>query len=705
MASAPSIVLRRLQTPLSGLLVRIEDQLERERDQLPLWLPVALGLGIAMWFTLAEAADWAGFMLAALALSLWGFALGWSKRLGRSLALGGILAVAGCGLIWGKSAMVTHDVLARPTIAAITGTITAIEQQPARERTRVMLAVDMPSLPRLMRITLRENDTPAGLSPGAVIAMKARIVPPPPAMLPGGYDFTRAAWFKQIGAVGQSLGKATITKPGPETSSLRKRLSEHVHRQLSGSAGGIAAAFASGDRGGIAPEDEEAMRASGLTHLLSISGLHVTAMVGATIFLSLRLLALSPRLALGWPLVPIAAGIGALAGVGYTLLTGAEVPTIRSCIAALLVLIGISLGREAITLRLVATGALIILILWPESLIGASFQLSFAAITAIVAFHEGGWSKRLLHAREEGWLRSTGRFVLGLMLTGIVVEVALMPIALFHFHKSGLYGALANLIAIPLTTFVIMPLEALALLFDSVGAGAPFWIATGWGLELLLMLARSVAAWPGAIATLPTMPVPAFSLVLSGGLWLLLWKTGWRWAGTLPLAAGLIWSALIPPPDALISGDGRHLGLRGGRGDFALLREKTGDYALSQLSERAGEVEEPLLLDDLPGAQCTADMCVVRLTREGRVWQVGATRSRHFIDWDTMMQLCRNLDIVVSDRKLPNGCTPRWLKLDPPALKATGGLAISLGNPVRIETVVKPGDEHPWVTPQSSSVK
>src|SRR3546814_19578795 len=131
------------------------------------------------------------------------------------------------------------------------------------------------------------------------------------------------------------------------------------------------------------------MRRSGLAHRLSISGLHVTAVVGFAMLLTMRLLALSPRLALAGIVLPLAAAAGALAGGGYTLLAGAEVPTLRSFIAALLVLIAFLMGREALTLRLVAAGALIVLLWRPESLAGPSFQLSFVAVTAIIPLQAG----------------------------------------------------------------------------------------------------------------------------------------------------------------------------------------------------------------------------------------------------------------------------------------------------------------------------
>jgi competence protein ComEC len=173
----------------------------------------------------------------------------------------------------------------------------------------------------------------------------------------------------------------------------------------------------------------------------------------------------------------------------------------------MLVLVGVAMGRDAITLRLVATGALVVLVFSPETLVGPSFQLSFAAVTAIIALHEHPRAKKLLSRRDEVWARKIGRFAQGLLLTGLVVEIALMPIALFHFNKAGLYGALASIVAIPLTTFVIIPLEALGLFLDIFGLGAPIWWLVGKALGSLLDLAHGVSSTPGAVALLPAMPM------------------------------------------------------------------------------------------------------------------------------------------------------------------------------------------------------
>jgi len=111
--------------------------------------------------------------------------------------------------------------------------------------------------------------------------------------------------------------------------------------------GAIGAALGTGDQGHISPADAQAMRDSGLAHLLSISGLHLTAVVGFIFIAVSRLLSLSSWLALRISIPIVAAATAALAALAYTLLTGAEVPTVRSFIAAALILIALALGRGA----------------------------------------------------------------------------------------------------------------------------------------------------------------------------------------------------------------------------------------------------------------------------------------------------------------------------------------------------------------------
>lgn len=708
---APSIAPAALQTSRwpggARTLAAIERVLEAERDQLGLWLPVALAAGIALWLILPGRVAWLAAITAFAGLALAGGAIGTTRRIGRAVLAFALAALVGMIIIWSRADWVASPRIDRPMVAMVTGRIETVERLPARELVRLTIATDREAadagpLPPRVRLNVDQSYVPEMVPGGAHIAVRARLLPPAPAAVPGAYDFARAAWFQGIGATGKALDRPAIDASGSGggfrtwLADRRARLSAHIEASVTGqSAGGIAAALATGDQGAIAEEDAEAMRQSGLAHLLSVSGLHVSAVVGGVLLLTLRLLALSPRLALHAPLLLIAAGAGALAGIGYTLLSGSQVPTIRSCVAALLVLAGIAMGREAITLRLVAAGAVIVLLLWPEALAGPSFQLSFAAVTALVAFLEHPKVAAFAARRDEGLLTGWGRSLAILLLSGVVIEAALAPIALFHFHKSGLYGAAANIVAIPLTTFIIMPLEALALLFDTAGLGAPFWWLASRAIGALLWIARTVGSAPGAVAMLPTIAWGAFALMIAGGLWIALWRTPVRRWGLLPFAIGAVWALASPAPDLLVTGDGRHVAVVLGDGRVALLRDRAGNYVRDMLSEAAGVDGEPLPIDALQAARCSADLCEAKLRRGGRDWHILATRSPYLIDIRRMSRACARADIVISERRLPRSCNPRWAKIDRPLLARTGGLSIDLDRG-RITTVASGVGQHPW---------
>ena len=612
--------------------------------------------------------------------------------------MGGLALAAGCALIWWRSEWVASPRLERPLVTTFEARVEKVESRAAKGDLRLTLAPAGDALPPRVRVSFPEAGAPHGLGKDAVVRVRSRLQPPPPMALPGSHDFARDAWFAGIGGVGRAIGPVEVVRPSDSggLDALRDRLGRHIREQLPGRGGGIATALATGDQAAVGEEDAEAMRRSGLAHLLSVSGLHIAAAVGAAMLLSLKLLALSERLALRFNLVLVSAGFGAVAGIAYTLLTGMQVPTVRSCIAALLVLGGIALGRDAISLRLVAVGALAVLIVMPEAMAGASFQMSFAAVTAIIALHHWRPVKSWLAPREEGWLFRFLRGLLGLLMTGLVVEIALIPFALYHFHKAGLYGVFANLIAIPLTTFVIMPLEALALILDAAGLGAPLWAATGVAIGLILDLAHWIASAEGAVAMLPSMPRWAFALMVLGGLWVCLWTGRVRAWGAVPFIAGAAGAALSPVPSLLVTGDGQHLALVRDDGVPVMLRSRSGDFVRDLMSEAAAHDGDPANLDEQRFARCSRDACVADIAKGDRAWRLLAIRSRNRIDWVTLTRACADADIVVADRWLPKGCTPRWLKLDRKGLEQTGGVVIYLDENPRLETVAERIALHPW---------
>ena len=714
--SPPWRVAAGLSSLSRTLATRAEAFLEARPFERGQWLAVAFAGGIAAWFVLPGPWHWGALLLAcggsALALLVLLGEDGEHPQLRRAGLAVLLLAAAGLLTVWTKSTLVGAEPLARPTVTTLTARIVSREERGAEDRVRLVLlarGVAGPETGQERALRVRVNlptraDRPE-FTEGATIRLKARLMPPAPPMLPGAYDFARAAWFQGLAATGSVLGQPELIPEPPGApargSMLRaaqRDLAAHVRSQLDGSPGAIAAAFASGDRGAIAPADDEAMRDSGLTHLLSVSGLHVSAVVGAAYLLTVRLLALWPWLALRVRLPLAAAAAAALAGVGYTLLTGAEVPTIRSCIGAVLVLAALALGRDPLSMRMVAVAAFVVLLFWPEALVGPSFQMSFAAVISIVALSGSAPAKRLLAPREESWAARLGRLLVMLLVTGIVIELALMPIGLFHFHRAGVYGALANVIAIPLTTFISMPLIALALLLDAVGAGAPAWWAAGKSLELLLALAHFTADQPGAVKTLPAMGTMTFALFVGGGLWLALWSGRVRLLGLVPVALGTLLVLTLRPPDVLVSGDGRHVAIPAPDGTLLVLRESRSPYASDNLREIAGIDGAVVPFERWDGARCSADFCTVTLRRQGRDTVLLIGRSRERIDERELAAACELADVVVSERWLPRSCRPRGIKADRALLTLTGGLALDLASG-QARTVAQSQGQHGWWRP------
>ncbi|MEZ5708844.1 MAG: ComEC/Rec2 family competence protein [Blastomonas sp.] len=675
--------------------------------QLPVWIPVGYACGIALWFRLQGFWTVIAAISACLALALAAMAAAQrgegSSLLRRCLVVAPLLVALGIATIAAHAAFGPAGTLERPRYGTVNARIVEREELPARDIVRfVMELPEDDLLPRRVRVNLDMADDVPALRADALIQARVRLMPPAQSALPGAYSFAQRAWFDGIGASGTMLDAPRVLRESRSQNAfadLRARLSAHIRAQLDGSAGAIAATLATGDRGAIPDDDAEAMRRSGLAHLLSISGLHVSAVIAAAWLLTMKVLALSPGLAMRFRLPFAAAAMAALAGLGYTLLAGAEVPTIRACVAALLVLLALVLGRDPISLRLVATGAMIVLVIWPEALAGPSFQLSFAAVTAIIALHDHPRMRAWASPEERGWLRRAGRFLFSLFLTGLLIEFTLMPIALYHFHKAGLYGALANLIAIPLTTLVIMPLEAVALVLDIAGLGAPFWWLAGVALDWLLALARFTASAPGSVTYMPDMGRTIFALFVFGGLWLFLWRSRARYWGLLPILIATAGVAALKSPDLLVTSDGRHVAIRAGNDNLVLLREGQPDgYARQMLLETAGFSGEPQLIDAWRGARCNPEFCSVLISAPDRTYRILLSRNREYVPQRALHAACRRSDIVISDRWLPGACRPKWLRIDRAFLARHGGLAIYLDQR-RVDTVADEDAGKPWFPP------
>ena len=207
-----------------------------------------------------------------------------------------------------------------------------------------------------MRVTLSAAN--AHVESGEEVSLKASLRPPPEPISPNGFDFGRKAWFSRLGATGYAIGKIEPLEGTGEPpwdlrgwaaiDHLRALVTSRIRASLPGERGEIAAALITGERAGISEEDNQAMRDSGLFHMLSISGLHMVIMAGTVFWLIRAGLALIPSIALRYPIRKWAAAAALAAALFYLLLSGAAVPTVRSWIMMSIVLIAVLLDRPAV---------------------------------------------------------------------------------------------------------------------------------------------------------------------------------------------------------------------------------------------------------------------------------------------------------------------------------------------------------------------
>jgi competence protein ComEC len=416
-------------------------------------------------------------------------------------------------------------------------------------------SVDIPAerMPPRLRVTLTER---YGLPPlGTRIAFNARLMPVGGPVVPGGYDAHRAAFFDSIGGSGFVLGRWTEEAGPPPTSAdlaiarVRAAIVERIMAAEPGEAGAVAAALLVGERSGLSEATNESLRISGLAHILSISGLHMMLVAGSVFFVVRALLALSPRMTLTLPIRKFSA-IAALAAVSlYLTLSGGGAATVRSYVMAVIMFAAILVDRPAISMRNLAIAAFIVLAFEPEGVTEPGFQMSFAAVAALIAGWEFWRDRRALRLADDDGLpglrfvRVAWRAVAGVAITTLIAGSATAPFAAYHFERVATYSLLGNLLAAPLISAIIMPFGLLSLVAMPLGLEALPLTVMARGIDILLAISAWVASLPGAEVTAPPIAPASLVLIAGGMLWLCLWRRSWRLLGAPAIAAGLV---LIP---------------------------------------------------------------------------------------------------------------------------------------------------------------
>jgi competence protein ComEC len=688
--------------------------LAAQHGRLAPWLSVALGAGVVAYFQLPEEPGTGALWLVPPLLLL-------AVVLSRHMPLAGwAIGLATAGLL-GFGATAWHAARLPPPLElprgalVLTGTVAAIEMLPEGQRVTIRAARfgEGPALPRELRVRLRSGDL-ARPQPGDRITLRAMLREPGPPVVPGAWDFQRAAYFAGLGGYGFALGAVSIepdTAPLPGFAHLRAALERRVEHAIPGAEGAVAAALLTGSQAAIPAAEIAAMRDSGLAHLLSVSGLHMAIVMGVVFMLVRAALAAVPFLALRVPGKPIAGVAALVAGLAYTLLTGAQVPMQRCLAMAALVTLGLLAGRRALNGRSLALAAAAVTLAAPAELLGPSFQMSFAAVMALAAGHQALRRPIAALPLGEGWVRKLALGVIGLIATSVLAGAATAPIGLLHFGRLQIYGVVANAVAVPLTGFLVMPAGMIALALMPLGLDAPALWVMGQGVAAILWTARLVASWPDAAPALAPLPGWALAMASLGFCWLGIWRGRLRLFGVPVMAGALALGLTEPPPDMAMTADGRLVALRTAEGVFLAEQPGASDFARDMLLRRLGASiakDLPAEGDVVGGAiSCTAEACRFK-PRPGAVEAVllrtdppaRGSRRGEPPDPRALSEACGRAGLIVATEPIRPRCalTPSIDRFD---LWRHGAHTVRLGTggPAIVSDRIARGDR-PWVPPE-----
>ncbi|MCP8882279.1 ComEC family competence protein [Devosia sp. XJ19-1] len=448
------------------------------------------------------------------------------------------------------------------------------------------------------------------LQPGDKLRARLRLAPIPGPILPGAHDGQFHSYFIGVGAYGSAIGDVEQIAQGDSFSlarlvqGLRDAIGKRIDTVLSDDTAAIGKAMVVGDQSAITDDTREVMAASGLAHIYSISGLHLSIVAGGLFWLLRLALASVPAL-VGWPVKQIAAVTGIVAAFLYLLLAGGvdNVPAFRSTLMLALIFGAVLAGRQALTMRNVAIAAILIILIDPSSIFRPSFQLSFAAVVGLIGVYE---LPRRQALGSPGRLARIGGVIGATAWTSFIAGLATLLFSAYHFQQTAPLGVIGNLLALPFVSLVIMPFGVLSVLSMPLGLETPFLSIMGWGIDRMVDIAELVAGWSQGWTGNPLLATWTLGLGLLGLAWFAFIDNRWRLVAPM-LAAGIILLlGFEQRPDVLIADSTQAVAIRDGEG-LALGSGRTGSFAVDVWSQHF----QTEIAEAHPGARCDELGCIV----------------------------------------------------------------------------------------------
>ncbi len=682
---------------------------EVEERRLSLWIAVAAIAGVSLYFAAdREPPLWFSTSIAA-ASAVFAYALRYRVFAFAALISLAALSAGFCSAGW-RTARVATPMLDHIRIVKFKGYVEEVDLRPIGAR--MVVSVDDPGdmprsiAPRRVRVTMREAPEAAA---GDYVELTARLLPPSHAVLPGGYDFARDAFFSGVGAVGSTLGEVVKTPASGKApmgvrfyaaiDHLRNALALRVNAIIGSDEGAIAAAMVTGKRDFLSDNAKDLIREAGIFHIITISGLQMTLVAGIFFWTARRLLALSPTLALHYPIKKWAAVIAMVGAIAYDLCTGSRVGTERALFMTLIVLGAVIVDRRALTMRNLALAVLTVVALEPEAVLGVSFQLSFAAVGALIAVLEARLDR--LEPEDDPFAATKPALIKG----GLLVHLIEKPLALivatcfatsatasfmaYHFHDLSPYVLIGNPLTLTIIEFFAVPGALIGTALYPLGLDAPVWLYVGLGIKFILWAARHIAEAPGStlhLRAFAPFALPFLSLAVAS---VLIWRSWIMRATAIPfLIVGLYGAANGPRYDVIVSPDGGQAAIRDADGALTVIGKRFNAYAASQWLAADGDGR------DAEKARATDQPCD-RLGCTGALAQglsLAVIEDRLAFDED-----CQRALVILTRLTAPPGCKATLL-LDERRLAWTGavGLTIDESGQVAMTADRSPDQDRPW---------
>ena len=595
---------------------KLVDTLQKEYHRWPLWIPVLIGVGIWIYFALPyePSKNWCLLIPILIAVScvipqirfptivLLLIVIGFSAGSLRTYMLPSKPLTHELGPLW------------------LEGTVISCERKQTKTGGYYYRAIFNGvssrafKVPQQIRLTLR-GKVPA-LFPGGRLLVHAILRPLQGPTHPGGFNFRRYNLYKGIEATGYNLAPPIKLQDKQRRGlwtwieSMRQLTTLKLQDSLPQPVGAIAAALITGDRSGVTDTTKEAFANSGLAHILAISGLHLSIVAGL-VFLLIRH---GGGFLHQWVNTKkLAALVTMVVTVFYLALSGFGIPAQRALLMTSLVMLAVFINRNPFSLRTVSFAATIILLYRPENLLTPSFQLSFAAVTALIAAYEAWQNPIECWIGRGGMWRWCVLYLSSTLFSSLIASLATLPFVVMTFNQFTLMGVLANLLAVPLTAFIIMPAALMWVILFALGLEPVVQTPLIWGLDILNNIAFYTASLPGALIRIPSPSLLSSALIIFGGLWLCLWLERWRYWGVSPILLGVVLVFLMPQPRIFIDGQGKLVGIRADDGEFYVTSKRKGRFQRMMWLRSLGKSA----YQSLP---CESSSCFVGL--EGKVVEI-----------------------------------------------------------------------------------